>query len=113
VSPHHRFLLRQILKHIDSVDHELLEVEQQIAGSLQPSAEASRLLQTIAGIGAPAAAALISELGVDMTRFPSAKHLASWAGVCPGNTQSGANGCPPARRAAIAGFGLSWPRRSG
>jgi transposase len=94
VSPHHRFLLRQILKHIDSVDHELLEVEQQIAGYLQPYAEASRLLQTIPGIGAPAAAALISEIGVDMTRFPSAKHLASWAGVCPGNNQSGGKRLP-------------------
>jgi transposase len=89
VSPHHRFLLRQILTHIDGVDRELLEVEQQIAVYLQPYAEASRLLQTIPGIGAPAAAALISELGVDMTRFPSAKHLASWAGGCPGNNQSG------------------------
>src|SRR5215813_9247748 len=89
VNPHHRFLLRQILKHIDGVDQELLEVEQQIAAYLQPYEEASQLLQTIPGIGAPAAAALISELGVDMTRFPSAKHLASWAGVCPGNNQSG------------------------
>jgi transposase len=89
VSPHHRFLLRQILNHIDGVDRELLEVEQQIAVYLQPYAEASRLLQTIPGIGAPAAAALLSEIGVDMGRFPSAKHLASWAGVCPGNNQSG------------------------
>jgi transposase len=89
VSPHQRFLLRQILKHIDGVDQELLEIEQQIAVYLQPYEEASRLLQTIPGIGAPAAAALISEIGVDMSRFPSAKHLASWAGVCPGNNQSG------------------------
>jgi len=89
VSPHHRFLLRQILNHIDGVDRELLEVEQQISVYLQPYEEASRLLQTIPGIGAPAAAALLSEIGVDMGRFPSAKHLASWAGVCPGNNQSG------------------------
>lgn len=89
VSPHHRFLLRQILNHIDGVDRELLEVEQQIAVYLQPYEEASRLLQTIPGIGAPAAAALLSEIGVDMSRFPSAKHLASWAGVCPGNNQRG------------------------
>lgn len=89
VSSHHRFLLRQILKHIDGVDQQVVEVEQQIALYLQPYADASRLLQTIPGIGAPAAAALISEIGVDMSRFPSAKHLASWAGVCPGNNQSG------------------------
>ena len=89
VSPHHRLLLRQILKHSDGVDQELREIEQQIAVYLQPYEEASRLLQTIPGIGAPAAAALMSEIGVDMRRFPSAKHLASWAGVCPGNNQSG------------------------
>jgi transposase len=89
VSSHHRFLLRQILKHIDGVDQQVAEIEHQIARYLQPYADASRLLQTIPGIGAPAAAALISEIGVDMSRFPSAKHLASWAGVCPANHQSG------------------------
>ncbi|HEY7092278.1 MAG TPA: IS110 family transposase [Ktedonobacterales bacterium] len=94
VSPHHRFLLRQILRHIDGVDRELLELEQQIATYLQPYEEASQLLQTIPGIGALAAAALIGEIGVDMTRFPSAKHLASWAGVCPGNNQSGGKRLP-------------------
>ena len=94
VSSHHRFRLRQILKHIDGVDHELVEVEQQSAGYLQPDEEARRLLQTIPGIGAAAAAALISEIGVDMRRFPSAKHLASWAGVCPGTNQSGGKRLP-------------------
>jgi transposase len=94
VSPHHRFLVRQILKHIDAVDREVAEVEQQIAAYLQPYEDASQLLQTIPGIGAAAAAAIISEIGVDMGRFPSAKHLASWAGVCPGNNQSGGKRLP-------------------
>jgi len=95
VSPHQRFLVRQILKPIDGVDQELLEIEQQIAVYLPPYEEASRLLQTIAGIGASAAAALLSEIGVDRSRFPSAKHLA-WLGgrgsvqaTPPGNNQSG------------------------
>src|SRR5262249_1606757 len=94
ISPHHRFLLRQILTHIDGVDRELLELEQQIATYLQPYEDASQLLQTIPGIGSLAAAALIGESGVDMTRLPSAKHLASWAGVCPGNNQSGGKRLP-------------------
>ncbi len=47
------------------------------------------MLQTIPGVGATAAGASVAELGADMGRFPSAKHLASWAGVCPGNKQSG------------------------
>ncbi|MBA3827024.1 MAG: IS110 family transposase [Ktedonobacterales bacterium] len=75
VQPHHRFLLRRILAHIDF-----------LATSL---AEAVTLLQSIPGIQATAAAVIVAEIGVDMTRFPSAKHLASWAGVCPGNKQSG------------------------
>ena len=74
------------------------ELEHQIATYLQPYEEASRLLQTIPGIGAAAAAALISDIGVDMSRFPSAKHWASWAGVCPdvcpGNHQSGGQRLP-------------------
>jgi transposase len=90
VTSHQRFLLRQLLKHIDGLDQEVAEIAHQIAHQiatyLQPYEEASRLLQTIPGIGAPAAAALSSEIGVDMSRFPSAQHLASWAGVCPGNT---------------------------
>ena len=47
------------------------------------------LLQTIPGVGPVVAAAMVAEIGTDMTRFPSAKHLASWAGLCPGNKQSG------------------------
>jgi transposase len=94
VSPHHRFLLRQILQHIDFVNQQLAEVEHRIETALQPYEDASQLLQTIIGISAPSAAALIGEIGVDMSRFPSAKHLASWAGVCPGNNQSGGKRLP-------------------
>ncbi len=47
----------------------------------------SKLLQTIPGVGATAAATSVSEIGTAMGRFPSAKHLASWAGLCPGNKQ--------------------------
>ncbi len=56
---------------------------------LVPFAEAVELLQTIPGVGATAAGAIVAQLGDDMGRFPSAKHLASWAGVCPGNNESG------------------------
>ena len=47
------------------------------------------LVQTIPGVQAKAAATIVAEIGIDMSRFPSAKHLASWAGLCPGNKQSG------------------------
>lgn len=89
LQPHHRFLLRMILTHIDFLQRALEEVTREIEQQLQPYAEAVRLLQTIPGVGESAAATIVAEIGVDMERFPSAKHLASWAGLCPGNKQSG------------------------
>ena len=88
VRPHHRVLLGQLLGHVDYLTSAIAELEREIEQRLVPFAEALALLQTIPGIGATAAAALIAEIGVDMGRFPSAKHLASWAGVCPGNKES-------------------------
>jgi transposase len=89
VRPHHRFLMRTILDHIDVLSQTIARVESEITQRLHPYAEAMRLLQTIPGVNKTVAAAIIAEVGVDMSRFPSAKHLASWAGLCPGNKQSG------------------------
>ncbi len=89
VQPQHRFFLRPILNHIDFLTTSLAEVQQEIATHLKPFAEAVTLLEGIPGIQATSAAAIVAEIGTDMGRFPSAKHLASWAGVCPGNKQSG------------------------
>lgn len=60
-----------------------------ITEQLQPYHDAVALLQTVPGIQETAAATIVAEIGVDRSRFPSAKHLASWAGLCPGNKQSG------------------------
>lgn len=89
VTAHHRFLLRQMLVHIDFLDQAIAQVQAQLDQQLAPYQEAMDLLQTIPGISALSAAAILAEIGVDMSCFPSAKHLASWAGVCPGNKQSG------------------------
>ena len=89
VQPHHRFLLTRILAHIDFLEESLAQVQQEIGQHLVPYEDAMTLLQSIPGIQAIAAAALLAEIGTDMSRFPTAKHLASWAGVCPGNKQSG------------------------
>jgi transposase len=88
VKPHHRLLLTQLLGHIDYLTTAIAELEQEVERCLAPFAEAVTLLQTIPGISAIAAAAIIAEIGVDTDRFPSPKHLASWAGVCPGNRES-------------------------
>ena len=86
----HRTLLQHLLAHIDFLDQSIAELEAEIDRCLAPFGQAVALAQTIPGIAETAATAMIAELGTDMTRFASAKHLASWAGVCPGNKQSGA-----------------------
>jgi transposase len=86
---HHRLLLRQMLAHLDFLEASLAAVQTEIEQQLVPFEEAVALAQTLPGGGAVAAAGLIAELGPDMQVFPSHQHLASWAGVCPGNKQSG------------------------
>jgi transposase len=89
LQPSHRFLIERILAHIDFLEESLALVHQEIEQALRPFEEAMTLVESIVGIHETAAAAIVAEIGVDMSRFPSAKHLASWAGVCPGNKQSG------------------------
>jgi transposase len=88
LKPHHRFLLAEHLTHIDQLDEAIARVNQEIEAHLQADAQAVALLDTIPGIGQRAAEGILAEIGADMRRFPSAKHLASWAGMCPGNYQS-------------------------
>jgi transposase len=86
--PHHLVLINQILAHIDFLQQAIAEVQIEIERCLPPFEEAFALLQTIPGIRAVAAAAILAEIGVDMSRFPTAGHLASWAGLCPSNKES-------------------------
>ncbi len=89
VQPYHLILLTRILAHIDFLEGSLAQLQAEIDTRLTSCEEAVALLQTIPGVGPIAAATIVAEIGTDMSRFPSAKHLASWAGVCPGNKQSG------------------------
>jgi transposase len=88
VQPQHRLLIERILAHIDFLAESVSQVQGEIERRLATEAAALDLLQTIPGVGATTAATIIAEIGTDMGRFPSAKHLASWAGMCPGNKQS-------------------------
>ncbi|WP_201383007.1 IS110 family transposase [Ktedonobacter sp. SOSP1-52] len=88
VQPHHRFLLQQILAHIDFLEYSIGQVEDEVEQRLLPYEEAMTLLESIPGLQATAAAGILAEIGTDMSRFPSAKHLTSWAGVCPGSKVS-------------------------
>jgi transposase len=88
VQEHHRFMLRLQLRRLEQVDADIAELEARIDEKLTPYQEQRRRLAQIPGISAVLAAVLIAEIGVDMTVFKSAEHLASWAGICPGNDES-------------------------
>jgi len=86
---HQRFLVAQQLAHLDFLDAAIAEVSAEVAERLRPFEDALTRLDTIPGIGRYVAETLVAEIGTDMSRFPSAAHLASWAGMCPGNNASG------------------------
>jgi transposase len=85
---HHRFLLARMLGRIDSIDADIAAVDEQIEAQLAPFAAAAIRLDEIPGIGPTAAAAIIAEIGLDMSRFPTAGHLCSWAKFSPGINSS-------------------------
>jgi transposase len=88
VKPHHRFLLTELLCQIDSLEETIARFDQEIADYCRPFEEAVVLLDTIPGVARATAEAIVAEIGTDMNRFPTADHLASWAGVAPGNHES-------------------------
>lgn len=88
VKPHHRFVLTELLCQIDSLDDTIARFDAPIHAICGPFDEAVELLDTIPGVARRTAEMIVAEIGTDMTRFPSADHLASWAGVAPGNHES-------------------------
>jgi transposase len=85
---HQRFLLAEQLDHIEELDARIGRVSAEIAERLRPFDDALARLDTLPGVGRRTAEDLLAEIGTDMTRFPTAGHLASWAGMCPGNHES-------------------------
>ena len=88
VTRHHRFLLRLHLQQIDALETAIAAIDQEIAGQLAPFRAAVQRLDTIPGVNALAAEIIVAEIGTEMSRFPSAGHLVSWAGLCPRNDES-------------------------
>jgi len=93
LSPAQRFVLRELLDRYEELEAALAraseQIKQEVAKCNDPFVrEAVELLQTIPGIGQRVAEVVVSEMGVEMGRFPSDKHLASWAGMCPGSNES-------------------------
>jgi transposase len=83
VTAHHRFLLQVHLAQIDALEATVSEVEAHLGDALVPFRAALDRLITMPGVSETAARVLVAEIGFDMTRFPTAGHLVSWAGLCP------------------------------
>jgi len=107
VTDHHRFMLRQLLDHVEYVECQIALYDERIEGVLGPFERAAvERLDTIPGVDRRAAECIVAEIGTDMGRFPTAGHLASWAGMCPGNHESAGK-----RKRSKTTEGSRWLRR--
>jgi transposase len=100
---HHALLVGLALDHLEHLESMIAALDAEVDRVIAPFAEARDRLDTITGVGKRAAECIIAEIGVDMSRFPSAAHLASWAGMCPGNNITGGK-----RRSGKTNKGNRW-----
>jgi len=107
VRDHHRFLLKEFLDEWNALGDRITRVEQEIDRRMVPFEHAVTLWQSIPGMDRVTACNLVAEIGVNMGQFPSPQHLASWAGLCPGNRESAGK-----RRSGTTRSGNKWLRRT-
>jgi transposase len=106
LSAKHRFVLNEIMAHIEYLEATMARFEQELLDGLAPWQPQMSLLQTVPGIDRMGAAMLLVEIGTDMDSFGSAERLASWAGICPGNNESAGK-----RKRGRTRKGNAWVRR--
>jgi transposase len=106
VTTHHRFLLRELLDHLYFVETKMRRIEQEIEERLGPFQSEVARLCTIPGVDRVTAWGLLAEIGLNMSQFPDAQHLASWAGLCPGAHESAGK-----RKSGKIRKGSLWLRR--
>lgn len=104
---HHGAVATAILAHIDFLDANIAALDEEVAARLGPFRAAVELLKTIPGVGQIAAEVFVAETGGDMSRFPSASHLAAWAGLAPANDESAGKHRPAGTR-----HGARWLRKA-
>jgi transposase len=107
VTAHHRFLLKLHLDHIDSLAAAIASIDTEVGSNLEPFRSAVARLKGIPGVSELSAQIIVSEIGIDMSRFPTAGHLISWAGLCPRNDESAGK-----RRSTRLRKGAPWLKTS-
>lgn len=88
IGPHQQMLLAAQLRHIDFLDREIGRLSEEIEERMRPFEKDLEGLETIPGVARRTAEMIVAEIGTDMSRFPLDSHIASWAGMCPGNNES-------------------------
>jgi len=102
VTRHHRFLLRLHLHQIDAIDKMIADIDREVDALVEPFRTTVLLLTTIPGVDELSAGVILAEIGRDMSRFPTAGHLISWAGLCPKNDESAGKRRPTRMRKGAA-----------
>jgi transposase len=107
VNEHHRFMLQLLMEQHDNLDKAIEQLVSRIDAMVRPNEEAIRRLSTIPGVDRLSAQLILAEIGTDMSRFRTAAHIASWAGMCPGNNESAGK-----RKSGKTRKGSRWLRRT-
>jgi transposase len=88
LTAHHRFLLKLHLEQIDALDRAIARIDEEVKTGLDPFREATQIVRTVPGFDDLSAQSVLSEIGIDMSRYPTDGHLLSWACMCPRNDES-------------------------
>ena len=107
VTEHHKFMLRMLMDQINQIEVWIHELDLRIEELMRPFEQEVSLLTTIPGIEKQNAQNILAEIGFDMNQFPSAAHLASWSGICPGNNESAGK-----HKSGKTTKGCKWLRRA-
>jgi len=94
IGPHQRFLLQEQVSHIEEIEARIARLDTEIEARLSPFEAILQRLETIPGVGRRIAQDILAEIGTDMSRFPTHRHLAAWAKVCPGNNRTAGKAKP-------------------